>query len=253
MKKAMFWAVVSLAMVAIAAPKFEKVPKQAMEMLKGARGKPFTAGLVFVNGAYQKPAYRVIRYGTAIFVNDTQVTGQIVSWRGFLATQDGYVAPALATKAAPAPAKSVDDLFDDAPVKTADSKPAEEPEVTGAFTPNAKSDKLLKKINDYRTEVQRKLKDGYVIFFGSRYARVAVEPRIAKNLIAILPEAIRDAADGAELTATLRTKGFPFMIRPLCDDLVEHRADYLQIVERRSKMKEEEQFRKMLDGQGRGW
>lgn len=242
-----------LALVALAAacadaaPKFEKVPNQALEMLKVTRGKPFTSGLVFVNGAYQKPPYRIIRTGTALAVNDVQMTGQIVSWRNFLATQDGYVAPAAPAKAAPPPPKSVDDLFDDAPVKKDDAKPAEEPEVAGAFSPNEKSDKLLKKINESRRDVQGKLKSGYILFFGVRYAPVVVAPRLAKGLMAALPEAMRDANKGADLAATLRAKGFPFMSRPLCDDLVEHRADYLLLVDRRAKLQEEEKFQKMFD------
>jgi len=241
-------AVLALAVVAApSAPKFEKVPKQAMEMLKGTRGKPFSAGIVFVNGEYVKPSYRIIRYGTALYVNDVQVTGQIVPWRTFLATQDGYQAPAKAGAEAPKPAKSVDDLFDDEPVKKPGDKPPEEPDVEGAFAPNAKSEALLKKVNAARLEVQRKLKDGYIVFFGVRYARVMVEPRVARSLLAVLPEAIRDATDGAELAATLRGKGFPFMGRALCDDLVGHRADYLKLVERRTKIREEDRLQKMFD------
>lgn len=240
-------ALAALAVPCSAAPKFEKVPSQALEMLKGTRGKPFTAGLVFVNGAYQKPPYRIIRNGTALFVNDVQMTGQLISWRSFLATQEGYVAPADPSKAPPPPPKSVDDLFDDAPVKKDDAKPAEEPEVTGAFAPNEKSDRLLKKLNEARRDVQGKLKGGYILFYGARYARVVVAPRLAKNLMAVLPEALRDANSGVDLAATLRAKGFPFMSRPLCDDLVEHRADYLPLVDRRAKLQEEERYQKLFD------
>ena len=87
-----------VAVTASAAPKFEKVPDQALEMLKGTRSKSVSSGLVFVNGRYVKPSYRVARHGTAIFVNDSQVTGQVVPWTSFLATQDGYVPPAPVAK-----------------------------------------------------------------------------------------------------------------------------------------------------------
>ena len=69
-----------------ATPKFEKVPAAAMKALQGVRGKPVISGLVFANGHYIKPPYRVARLGTAIFVNDEQVSNQIVPWKSFLAT-----------------------------------------------------------------------------------------------------------------------------------------------------------------------
>lgn len=232
-----------------AAPRFEKVPDQALELLKGARSKSVSSGFLFVNGHYVKPSYRVSRKGTAIFVNDAQITGQIVPWASFLATQDGYVAPAKPVAAAPAPKKaekSVDDLFDDTPAEKpaaeAEAKPAEVAEESGSFSPNAKSDALLKKVDDARIEVRRRLRDGFVCFYGSRYSRVLVEPRVARGLLDVLPEAMRDANSGAALAAVLRQKGFPFMGRALCDDLVENRADYLEVIRRRESIKEDERL-----------
>ncbi len=251
--KMLFLLTFALAVVAQAAPNFEKVPDAAMTALKGTRGKPFTAGLVFCNGAYVKPPYRIVRYGTAVFVNDQQVTDQVIPWKSFLATQEGYVAPAAPVKAAPAAAekKNVDDLFDDEPAKPtsgekAAAAAAEAVAVAAGFSPNARSEALLKKINAARLDIQRKLKDGNICFFGSRYGRVVVEPRVASALLDVLPESIGDAADGAALAATLRAKGFVFMHRELCDDLIEHRKDYPQIIERRRVLREEESLQKMF-------
>ena len=250
--RTLFLALIALIVAAQGAQSFEKVPDSAMTALKGTRGKPFTAGIVFCNGAYVKPPYRIIRYGTAIFVNDQQLTDQIVPWKSFLATQDGYVAPVAPAKTATAAAKkSVDDLFDDEPAKPAPEEKsaaaAEEAALPAdGFSSNAKSDALLKKINAARLEIQRKLKNGNICFFGARYGRVVVEPRIAKALLDVLPEAISDAADGAALAATLRAKGFVFMHRELCDDLIEHRSDYPQIIERRRALREEESLQKMF-------
>lgn len=253
----LFLAACALLVAAQAAPSFEKVPDPAMSALKGTRGKPFTSGLVFCNGAYVKPPYRVIRYGTAIFVNDRQVTDQIVSWKAFLATQGGYVAPVAASAkpqsaAAKANTGSIDDLFDDEPAKSASggtsaAAAAEESIPEAGFSPNAKSEALLKKVNAARLEIQRKLKDGNICFFGARYGRVVVEPRVAKALLDALPEAISDAADGAALAAALRAKGFVFMQRELCDDLIENRKDYPQIIERRRALREEASLQKMFD------
>lgn len=254
MKRSMMLALVALTAVVAVASGFEPVPEAARTALRGTRGKPFTAGLLFCDGACVKPPYRVARYGTAIFVNDRQVTGQIVPWRAFLATQDGYVAPVAAKPAVEAkkPKADADDLFDDAPAKPApDAKPvaavpaAEEAPV--AFRANAKSAALVKKVNAARLEVQRKLKDGYICFYGARYSRVIVEPRVAKELLAVLPEAISDAPDGASLAAAMRAKGFAFMGRELCEDLVRHRADYPKILERRRALEEEESLRRMME------
>ena len=260
MRKLMMLALVALTAVVAAASEFEPVPEAARTALRGTRGKPFTAGLLFCDGACVKPPYRVARYGTAIFVNDRQVTGQIVPWRTFLATQEGYVAPEPPKSAAveaKKPKAAADDLFDDAPAQpdpaAKPSAPAAKPsapaaeEAPVAFRANAKSAALVKKVNAARVEIQRKLKDGYICFYGARYPRVIVEPRVAKSLLAVLPEAISDAPDGAALAAAMRAKGFAFMGRELCEDLVRNRADYPKILERRRALEEEEALRRMME------
>ncbi len=256
-------ALTALALVAVAAPGFEPVPEAARAALKGTRGKPFTAGLLFCEGACVMPPYRVARYGTALFVNDRQITGQVVPWANFLATQEGAaaalpkpVAPKPAEKK-PAPAAASDDLFDDGPAAPAPAAAAPAAPVavpapaaaseTVAFAENARSKALLKRVNAARLEVQRKLKAGYICFYGSRYARVIVEPRVAKALLAVLPEEIGNAADGADLAAKMRAKGFAFMSLALCEDLIRNRADYPKIRERRRAFEEEASLKRMLE------
>ncbi len=243
--------VVAMAALALGVGAFEKVPEAAVAALKGVRGKNVSTGFVFVNGHYLKPPYKLARYGTAVYVNDTQVTDQIVPWKTFLATQDGYVAPAAT--AAPEKKKEADDLFDEAPaakvVAAEKAKAAKEKDDAAAasFTANAQSKKLLKRIDNYRLEVRRALRAGNVCFFGDRYARVLVEPRLAKRLMAFLPEAMGNAADASALAATCRAQGFPFLTREICEDLLANRADYLLLVERRRKLQEEESIQKMFD------
>jgi len=229
-----------------AAPAFEKVPDAARTALKGARGKPVRKGFVFVNGHYLPPPYVVARYGTAIFVNNVQVTGQIVPWQTFLSTQAGS-APAAPAPAAPAKkATAIDDLFDDggAPAKQA----APEPEASGdgSFELNARAKQLLKRINDYRTDINRRLLNGETCFFGKNYARVDVPQRLGRGLLDVLPEAMRDAADGADLYGRMRNRGYVFLNADLCADLIENRADYTALVERRRKVKEDEDVQKLI-------
>ncbi len=254
-------ALTALALTAVAAPGFEPVPEAARAALKGARGKPFSAGLLFCEGACVMPPYRVARYGTALFVNNRQITDQVVPWARFLATQDGTavappkpVAPKPAEKE-PAPDTANDDLFDESPATPAPAPVAATPAAAPApapatesvaFTENARSKALLKRINAARFEVQRKLKEGYICFYGSRYARVIVEPRVAKALLAVLPEAIRDAENGAGLAAKMRAKGFAFMNLALCEDLIRNRADYPKLRELRKVFEEEASLKRML-------
>ena len=68
---------------------FESVPKRALVELKASVGKPIDSGLVFVNGKYMPPPYKVERYGTAIRINGMQVSNQIVPWDEFVKTQSG--------------------------------------------------------------------------------------------------------------------------------------------------------------------
>ena len=85
-----------------------------------------------------------------------------------------------------------------------------------------------------------------MIFFGSRYAPVSVAPRLARDLLAILPEAIRDSNDGADLYGRMRGRGITYMTREICDELVENRADYSQIVERRKEMEKADELNRLL-------
>jgi len=85
-----------LSFSAVAAPEpaakraaFAKVPKQALVELKATVGKPFSSGLVFVNGKFIDPPYKVERYGTALRINGIQVTNEIIPWTEFLKTQPG--------------------------------------------------------------------------------------------------------------------------------------------------------------------
>ena len=234
--------------LADAAPsEFEKVPDAARTALKGSRGRPVRKGFVFVNGHYLAPPYTVARYGTAIFVNNVQVTDQIVSWKLFLSTQAGAAPAAAAAPAAPAKkATAIDDLFDDggAPAKQA----APEPEASGdgSFELNARAKQLLKRVNDYRTDINRRLLNGETCFFGKNYARVDVPQRLGRGLLDVLPEAMRDAADGADLYGRMRNRGYVFLNANLCADLIETRADYTALVERRRKVKEDEDVQKLI-------
>ena len=247
----------ALALVAsAAAPQFEEVPAGANKALKAVKGNPIRSGMVFVNGHYLKPSYVLMRSGTALFINySTQITGQVIPWKAFLATQGGgaAAAPQPAAPVPPRPVQNVDDLFADtpspaakAPAAAAASTAATVEEET-SFTPNEQTKRMLKRINDRRSYYDRKLREGNVIFFGTRYASVSVPRSSARALLAVLPEAMRDANDGAQLHAMLRGKGISYLNREVCDDLIANRQDYLQIIERRKEMEKNDELQSFLD------
>lgn len=248
--------------------RFEKVPPQALKELAGSRGKPVRTGFVFVNGHYLKPPYVVSRLGTAIFVNGVQVSDQIVGWKAFLLTQPG--AAEILKASAPAPvqttywqppsatARSIDDLFDDdftvhrtpppRPVRAAPAEPPPLPEM--AFTPNTRSRALLKKIDDHRKDIHKKLLGGQMCFFGTHHAVIPVTPRLAASLLETLPEAMRDAADGADLSARLKAKGFGFLNAALCADLIDNRQDYPALADRRRALRDDATLQSLLQNAG---
>ena len=253
-KRAVLGIVGALVLVAgAAAPQFDEVPAGANKALKAVRGKPIRSGMVFVNGHYVKPPYVLMRSGTALFVNNgIQVTSQIVPWKAFLATQGGGAAAASQPATAPAQPRAVqnvDDLFADAPspaAKTTPAAPAATADAESSFTPNEQTRRMLKRINDRRSYLDRKLREGNVIFFGTRYPTVSVEPRLVRSLLAVLPEAMREANDGAQLFAVLRGRGVNYLNREICDELVENRQDYLQIIEHRKEMEKNDELQNLL-------
>lgn len=189
------------------------------------------------------------------------------------AAQAAAAQPVVSKRTTPTPSRpvvvqDVDDLFDDTPPAPApDPTPTTAPSVSpppaapkstalsdaeaaadASFEPNDHSRALLKRINNRRSYFDRKLREGNMIFFGSRYSPVTVEPRLVRNLLAVLPDAIREADDGAHLFSILRNKGIVYLSREVCDDLVENRADYPQILEYRRSIEKDDELRKLLGG-----
>jgi len=256
MKKSIVMAT-ALAVAALwAAPRFESVPAGALQHLKGARGKPIRKGVVFVNGRYMPPPYTIWRRGTAIFVGDVQVTGQIVPWSTFLMAQDN---PSVATPrkeaAKPAPARSVDDLFDDdapAPKKSAPAAAPAQTEEGGSFTPNDRTKRFLKRIMDFRTDIDRRLRRGEILFFGSRYSTPHIEENQCMSLMTALSKSLREARDAADLNARLRAQGIKYLGNALCEDLFANQAASFEIEERLRKMKDEHDTWKLIDEGAQG-
>jgi len=252
----------------VAAP--APVPKEALKALQIAKGKPCRTGVVFMDGKYIAPPYVVKRYGTAIMINDIQVTAPLVAWEEFMKTQSGVQVTRTETppEALPEPVEDepeieeesdddpLADLFDDDP-KPAKKKTAArkkrvrkppKPTVTttyameGDFVMNDAAKALVEKINRYRTDVNARLLEGGFIFFGSNYSRVSGERREAKRLLAALPGMMRTSKDGAQLLSDARRNNFQYLTEPIANDLIRNRYTYPQLEARSRQLSEDEKI-----------
>lgn len=135
MKK--FFATLSAALIAgfsaAASRPFKPVPAEAKAALMETRGRKIpssaSTGAIFANGRYISPPYTVSRIGTALFVNNIQVTDEIVPWRTFMTAagleteeeQSAPPSPAPAAKPKPAPREAPK------PAAKPAAEPAEDP------------------------------------------------------------------------------------------------------------------------------
>ena len=277
-----------LSFLAVAAPEpaakrgaaFATVPKQALVELKATVGKPFSVGLVFVNGRFIDPPYTVERYGTALRINGIQVTNEIIPWTEFLKTQAGAriekvdpppAASAHVQVAAPAveePETSdssfddLDDLFDDDPkpkkkvaakpaVKRAPKvAPAPQPTTTvvfdGEFVPNDRTKAMVLRINKERTRVETVLRKGGCFFFGARYTPISVDRMPAEMFLSSIPGVMKSNAAFEPFSAAARAKGITFLSDAVLRDLFRNRLDYIRLIAREKAIREEGKWGTML-------
>ena len=281
-KKALL-AATAAALGALAAWSFPEIPRESYKALGATRGNRFSEGLVFVNGKFIPPPYRVERWGTGVRINKVPVTGQVVDWSEFLKTQpgcaDAAVAPAStaadapppAAPAAPEPAQtetddlddvSLDDLFDDAPPPKKATTPqnpvaaapasalkpvAAAPALTAPFVKNDAAKALVKKVNASRTEIDRTLRAGGFICFGDGYSRIVGDARAAVRLLAALPEIQRKSETAAAFRAAVRAAKLDYLHDFACDDLFRNRIDYRALLEHREKLRKEREWKEMME------
>lgn len=266
---------------------FSAVPGASGKALGVTRGKPFSSGVVFVNGKYLEPPYVVERWGTGIRINGTPVSGQIVDWNSFLRTQPGVKAiraaeePSPSEASAPAPVSgpaaspveedemSLDDLFDDDPKpaqpvasgRSASSpvrrpsvparpRPAVEYAIEGEFVPNEASKALLAKINDARTEIDRILRTGGFVFFGDSYSRVVGDSRTLMKMLEVLPGLLQRSASLEAFRAGVRAANLIYLSEPICEDLYRNRLDYRKLRARYRRLEQSRQWDQALEDIG---
>lgn len=274
-------------LAAAAASAFE-IPKASGKALGVTKGKPFDAGLVFVNGKFILPPYVVERWGNGIRINGTPVISQVVDWTEFLKTQSGVKVTKSESTAEEAPAEAaaeaepvqeeasssddsesaLDDLFDDEPKakKPAASAPkastwkptpvAKKPTTSvsysleGDFVANDASRALVKRVNGVRTDIDRTLRSGGFIFFGDRYSRVAGDRRTTEQMIEKIPEFMQRSESFEDFSSKVHGANLVYLTHNVCEDLFRNRVDYRVLQERRSKMRNDREWKKLMDGLG---
>lgn len=280
--------VVLIAMLAICASAIE-IPKASGKALGVTKGKPFSDGIVFVNGKYLEPPYVVERWGCGIRINGQPVIAEAIAWSEFVKTQPGAKVIKTETPAGASDAEaaddeeeddlddmydddddsSLDDLFDDdpkpakkaAPKKAAKKKVKKAPKkpkatvtytLEGDFVANDASNKLKTRVNKIRTDINTTLLNGGVIIFGDKYARVTADALSAELILDKLPEIERTCKSGSQLLSAARAAGIVYLTPPIAADLARNRTDYIKLQQRRVKWKKDREINKMLNGSGSG-
>ena len=261
---------------------FQPIPKESAKALKVTRGKPFSAGAVFINGKYIEPPYVVERWGTGIRINAIPVTGQIIDWNEFLKTQPNVKIEKREVESAseqPAAAVSVademsslDDLFDDdskpkkvtakpvvtsaTPKSAKKTAPSATPKTVktvvayrldGEFEPNDGSKALVARINATRTEIDKTLRAGGFICFGDAYSMVQGDRRTFMELLERLPELQQKSPDVQSFCVGLRDARLVYLNEVLRWELFRNRTDYLKLKERREKLKSDQKWDQILE------
>ena len=263
-------------MAATGAFAFQPIPKESAKALGVTRGKPFSAGMVFINGKYIEPPYVVERWGTGIRINKEPVTGQVVDWNEFLKTQEGVkvekkteavpsapVVQKAASEAVDADSSSLDDLFDDDPKPTKRKKnpltrssSETRPPVSrttfsytldGEFKGNDASKALVGRINETRTEIDRILRSGGFVCFGDRYSRVTGDKRTLMAMLEKLPELEQRSESLDDFRAGVRSASLVYLNEVLCEDLFRNRIDYRRLKERRERIKSDQKWSQILE------
>ena len=254
-----------------------EIPKASGKALGVTKGKPFSAGIVFINGRYIPPPYEVERWGVGIRINKIPVMSAVIDWSEFLKTQSGVKVTKTETTVAEPPAPepepvanvepatddfdmSLDELFDDDPKPKKPAKkvqPRRQPKpaktsvqvvysLDGDFEQNDASRALVATINKTRTDINASLMSGGFMCFGDRYPRVAGDARTAKLILEKLPDLMRVSATQESFLSAVRLAGLQFLTDPVCRDIFRNRRDYIKLQSRYERQKQENDIKQLI-------
>ena len=261
-------------------PSFASPQMEAVKKLKLRVGYPVQKGLVFVNGKYIEPPYKVERYGTVIRINSVQVTNPIVPWEQFLKTQSGYRIETsqgdykIETVEEDVPVEieeevevevanaQLDSLFEDDVPQNADNsetrkvkrkikrvvmqKKCVEKKVLvegsrkkvvkydGEFQFNYKVNGFLSKIDKERELIEKRLRSGWLLCFGSSYKRVEGDSVATRQVLDVLWRVQRDNNNLEAFVSAAQNETLGFLPRKVLIDFFKNRFDYVKLKKRSS-------------------
>ena len=262
------WVLLSAALLcaATAAEAMQEIPKASRNALGATRGKPFSSGVVFIDGKYLPPPYVVERWGTGIRINAKNATGQVIPWSEFLKTQKGVkvTTTEIQPKSAAQPKAqsqesddfSLDDLFDDDPKPKKTRKPQRKSaspsysvsySMEGDFVANEASKSLVARVNAVRTEIDRILRMGGFICFGESYSRISGDASSAATMLEKLPGLLRTSASLSDFKNAVRAAGLVYLHDALCEEIYRNRIDYPKLQKRYDEIKGEAEIQRMIN------
>ena len=262
------WVLLSVALLcaAPAAEAMQEIPKASRAALGATRGKPFSSGVVFIDGKYLPPPYVVERWGNGIRINAKNVTGPVIPWNEFLKTQKGV--KVTTTEVQPKPAAqpkaqsqeaddfSLDDLFDDDPKPKKTRKPQRKLaspsysvsySMEGDFVANEASKSLVARVNAVRTEIDKILRMGGFICFGESYSRISGDASSATAMLEKLPGLLRTTSSLSDFKNAVRAAGLVYLHDALCEEIYRNRIDYPKLQKRYEEIRGDAEIQRMIN------
>lgn len=133
------------------------------------------------------------------------------------------------------------------PARAKPKRRAEVYEFDGPFELNASAAELLARINARRTQIDKDLRSGGYVCFGSRYVGARGDAKLAKDLLDRLPGIMKRCSDHAEFANAMRQAGFVYLPKGLVDDFFRNRFDYLLLDSRKKDDAERKQWQTLMN------
>ena len=98
--------------------------------------------------------------------------------------------------------------------------------IDGDFVPNDASKALLARVNAKRTEIDKNLRMGGFVFFGNRYDPFVGNERMLQDMVKVLPDLMKTAANEKDFVAKAQATGLSYLGGRILRDLYRNRVDY---------------------------
>lgn len=243
-------------------------PSQAlMESLGTYRSKPIFSSYVFINGLYVKLPYVVEYKANVVYIN-----GQVIDFQRLTGVP---VATSPSDTVRKPQKKSVKDMDADefftieddppaqvattpsTPVESSDAFLLDEDELVTQSTASDAKGQQARSVADDSTVVsatreafekqkqtmlrlvksyEERLQQGCLLMVGRTHQRMIGTEQTGRQLITVLPKAMRATYSGKALLKELENQGVYFLDEPICEAIMRNRLSFIAIDQRRMKL-----------------